>query len=374
MLKLENRKSIYLDGLNGIRAIAAIGVVISHITLRLSDFKLNPYIFGTAADGSPKGLLLAGNAVSMFFSLSGFLITYLLLLEKEERGKINIPFFYARRILRIWPLYYLFLIICVVVIYASGSKISITALVLYVFYAPNIPFMLHRYIPLLSHYWSLGVEEQFYLFWPWVVAKAKKNLEWIIFSGIVVMIVLKIIARYYTEQGDKSLLYMFIHVTRFHCMLIGALGAVLFVKNNTLFKKISTHLISQLLAWGVIVSLIINQFHIASVLDAEFVSVITVILIMGQATKTNRLVNLQAKVPNLLGKISYGIYVYHPLIIWGESLVFANIPISGVFKYLFIYTVTILITIGIAYLSYTYFEKWFLKKKLNYTIINSSMP
>jgi peptidoglycan/LPS O-acetylase OafA/YrhL len=371
-LHLENKRALHLDGLNGIRAIAAIAVVISHVTQHLANFNLDPYIFGKMPDGSPRGLLLAGGGVSMFFSLSGFLITYLLLLEKAERNKVNIRFFYIRRILRIWPLYYLFIGICLITMHFSGDKVNPGTLLFYIFYAPNIPFVLGTSIPVLAHYWSLGVEEQFYLFWPWVVAKTKKKLEWVVFFGIVFLITLKLIARYLCPGHDNSFFYQFIHVTRFHCMLIGALGAIFFVKKNTLFIKICTHKISQLVAWGVLAALALNQFHIASVIDGELLSAITVVIILGQATKVNRLVNLQTKIPDFFGKISYGIYVYHPLIIWLISLVFVNIKIEGMFKYLVIYSATIAATIGIAYLSYSYFEKWFLKMKLNYAIIKGS--
>jgi len=155
-------------------------------------------------------------------------------------------------------------------------------------------------------------------------------------------------------------------------MLVGALGAVLFVKNNSLFMKICTNKISQLLTWVIIIFMALNQFHIASVLDNEFVSIITVILILGQATKVNRLLNLQTRILDFLGKISYGIYVYHPLIIWGVSLIFTNILITGILKYVTVYITIIMATVITAYLSYTYFEKMFLKLKMNYTIINSS--
>ena len=369
---MENNRKVYLDGLNGIRAIAALSVVISHITLHLSNFNLNPYIFGKFADGSPKGLLLAGYGVTMFFSLSGFLITYLLLLEKSEKKKINIRFFYIRRILRIWPLYYLFLIICLLALHFSGTTVNSTTLVFYIFYAPNIPYILNTAIPVLAHYWSLGVEEQFYLFWPWVMAKTKKNLASIIFCTIIVLITLKLIARYCCPGHEESFLYRLIHVTRFHCMLVGALGAVLFVKNNSLFMKICTHKISQLVTWGIIIVIALNQFHIASVVDNEFVSMLTVVLILGQATKGNRLINLQTRVLDFLGKISYGIYIYHPLIIWGVSFIFTNILITGFLKYLAVYSIIVTATIITAYLSYSYFEKRFLKLKLNYTIINST--
>ena len=366
------KRELYIDGLNGIRAIAAIGVVIAHVTTHLSNFNLNPYILGVSEDGSPENYILGGQGVSMFFALSGFLITYLLLLEKEERNKINIRYFYIRRILRIWPLYYFFIIICAIAIYLSGEKFNTTTWLLYIFYAPNIPFILNACIPVLAHYWSLGVEEQFYLFWPWIVTKVKRKLEWYILGYIVIIMILKIAARFCLPGHDQSYLYKFISVTRFQCMLIGALGATWYLKGNAMFLRICNNKIAQLLAWGIIGAIAINKFHVASVTDSELISAITVIIIIGQAMKANRLINLQTRVPDFLGKISYGIYVYHPLVIWGYSYLFANIGLAGFTKYVFIYGIVILTTVLVAYCSYTYFEKWFLKLKLNYSIVNSS--
>jgi len=367
-----SKRELYIDGLNGIRAIAAIGVIMAHVTTHLSNFNLNPYILGVMEDGSPKGYILGGQGVSMFFALSGFLITYLLLLEKEEKSKINIRYFYIRRILRIWPLYYFFIILCAIAIHFSGENINTTTWLLYIFYLPNIPFILNACIPVLTHYWSLGVEEQFYLFWPWIVAKVKRKLEWCILGYIIITMILKVWARYYLPGHDHSYLYKFINVTRFQCMLIGALGATWYLKNNSMFLKICNNKITQLLAWGCIGIIAINKFHIASVTDSELVSVITVVIIIGQAMKANRLINLQTRVPDFLGKISYGMYVYHPLIIWGYSYLFPNIGLPGITKYIFVYSIVILTTVLVAYCSYTYFEKWFLKLKLNYSIINSS--
>ena len=122
-----NSKSIYFPGLNGIRAVAAIAVVISHITIALKDFGLDPHIFGTFDDGKPKGYILAGYGVSVFFVLSGFLITYLLISEKDSHS-IDIKKFYIRRILRIWPLYYLYLIIAVITIIIFRFELNIKSL------------------------------------------------------------------------------------------------------------------------------------------------------------------------------------------------------------------------------------------------------
>jgi peptidoglycan/LPS O-acetylase OafA/YrhL len=92
-MQIETQKALYLPGVNGIRALAAIGVVLSHISGALKDFGLKSTLFGTNLDGSPKVYLLASYGVCMFFVLSGFLITYLLQLESGSQ-EINIKKFY----------------------------------------------------------------------------------------------------------------------------------------------------------------------------------------------------------------------------------------------------------------------------------------
>src|SRR5258708_22830536 len=99
-LKAATPKTVHLPGLNGLRAIAALAVVTSHITLWLKEFGLNNKIFVTDTAGNAIGLPLAVHGVTIFFTLSGFLITFLLLKEKEA-GPIKIKDFYIRRILRI---------------------------------------------------------------------------------------------------------------------------------------------------------------------------------------------------------------------------------------------------------------------------------
>lgn len=187
-------KTIYFPGLNGLRAIAAIAVVVHHTTLGLKEFNLDPYIFGSLQDGNPRGISLAGYGVSIFFVLSGFLITYLLQAEKDVRP-IDVKKFYLRRILRIWPLYYLYLIISVITIIIFGLSLDIKPLLFYLFYAANIPFIIGTTLPFISHYWSLGVEEQFYLFWPWVNKKINHYIIPVIVLLIIILVATKEIGR-----------------------------------------------------------------------------------------------------------------------------------------------------------------------------------
>lgn len=358
---------IYFPGLNGLRAIAAIAVVISHITLSLKDFGLDPTVFGTFNDGKAKGLDLAGYGVSVFFVLSGFLITYLLKKEKDL-GEISIKKFYTRRILRIWPLYYLYLIISIVAVLVIGLDINLKSLFLYLFYAANIPFILGIGLPFITHYWSLGVEEQFYLFWPWYVKKASSLVLPILIMIVVLISVKSVLHLLY----PNSLLESIIHVTRFHCMMIGALGAILFESNNILFHRLVDNKLTQFVCWIILTLVAINKFHLISFIDNEIISIVALCIIIGQIKVRNRIVNLEVNILDFLGKISYGIYVIHPLLIFIFSIILGSIDMELPYKYIMVYFVIIGTTILLSYYSFTYFESYFLKFKKRFIVVKSS--
>ncbi len=360
-------KAIYFPGLNGLRAIAAIAVVVSHITLGLGEFKLEPNFFGTFQNGQPKGLAMAGFGVTIFFVLSGFLITYLLVAEKKIQP-ISIKKFYLRRLLRIWPLYYLYLTFALLVILIFGLDLDIKSLFLYLFYAANVPFILHSTIPFIGHYWSLGVEEQFYLFWPWFNQKIKRLIPAILLF-IALLLGSKIFLHFLTPG---SLLENIIQVTRFHCMMIGALGAILYDKENKTFIGLINNKITQTICWFAILLVAINKFHFASFIDHEIISVVTLCIIVGQINVTHRLINLDIKIFDFLGKISYGIYVIHPLVIFLFAKFINQFSIYQPYKYAVVYFSVVSITILLAYTSYTYFEKYFMTLKKKFEVVKSS--
>ncbi|MES1218996.1 MAG: acyltransferase, partial [Bacteroidota bacterium] len=215
------QNSVHLKGLNGLRAIAALAVVVSHTLLFSKQFGLS----------KSTGVDLAGFGVSIFFSLSGFLITYLLLLEKDRFTTINIKAFYIRRILRIWPLYYFYLFLSVIMILIFHLGDLPGSLIYYIVLCANIPFIAGTELPLIGHYWSLGVEEQFYLFWPWIVKKTTRLIK-VLLIFISIFLVLKIGLRLLHIKTGLLWPYLIIHVSRFECMAIGALGAVFFFKQN----------------------------------------------------------------------------------------------------------------------------------------------
>lgn len=364
-----NNQKIYLPGLNGLRAIAAIAVVISHTALAMDQFDLNLHIFGSTSDGKPKALLLASHGVTLFFVLSGFLITYLLVLEKNK-GEIDIKKFYMRRILRIWPAYYSYLILAVIVAVIFAREVDINVLFYYVFFGANIPFILNFALPFLDHYWSIAVEEQFYLFWPWIIKKINKNLFKIIISYIIIHFIFRVIVWYFFPF---STLAIFTLVNRFDCMVIGALGALLYQKKNKLFLAVFDNKITQTISLFILLALALNFSFINAVLDTSIVSVVALALIIGQINVKNRILNLENILCNFLGKISYGIYVYHPLLIFIISILFKEIVLEdNILKLVLVYLSIISTTILLAYISYHYFENRFIKYKDKFAIIKSS--
>lgn len=361
-------RPIYFPGLNGLRAIAALAVVVSHTTMALADFHLNPHIFGTDIYGHPKGINLAGFGVSIFFALSGFLITYLLLLE-DEKTNINIGNFYIRRILRIWPLYYLYLAISLLIVNVLGMPWSWASLGFYIFYAANVPFILGTTIPFLAHYWSLAVEEQFYLFWPLLLKTCRGSFFSIITGAALTLEIAKLCSHFWPLIPYLDLT---LRVARFQCMMIGGLGAMLYHRRNIAFMKLTTHGLTQFIAWASVLLMAANRFHVASVIDDELVAFIAVALIMGQITGGTGWVNLEQDSFDFLGKISYGIYVVHPLIIFMWAKLIGNAPVNAPVKYLLVYSGVLGTTILTAHLSYEYFEKRFLLLKHRFSAIPSS--
>jgi len=191
-------KKNYFPNLNGLRFIAAIMVFIHHMELLKSSFNLSNF-------WENKSIFILGKlGVVLFFVLSGFLITYLLLEEEQQTKKINIKNFFKRRILRIWPLYYLILILSFFILPNfqffefpgkpfSFSDFPLKALLLYLFMLPNMAAANLASIPFASQSWSIGTEEQFYIIWPFIFILFKKYRMQAIFLVLAAYLIIKYI-------------------------------------------------------------------------------------------------------------------------------------------------------------------------------------
>src|SRR5918993_3703515 len=181
---MRNR-GVYFPGLNGIRGIAAMIVLIFHIDQYTRQY-LDLEDIGIWRTEMQKF------AVVMFFVLSGFLITFLLLKEKHSSGKISFQNFYIRRILRIWPVYYLVLFVGMLLLMACRDEVyalpkdnnMVATFLFYFFLLSNVGFALRYRADLIGNLWSIGVEEQFYAVWPLVISKVNRVFRFLVFLWV----------------------------------------------------------------------------------------------------------------------------------------------------------------------------------------------
>lgn len=368
---MGKNRPIYLNGLNGIRAIAVVAIMIHHINQKLYYFDIKTIsLFGWDKNHLQIGWTLGTHSVTMFFVLSGFLITYLLTLEKEKTQTINIRKFYVRRILRIWPLYFFYLILAVISAYLIDSIVPDWGnLTLYFLLLANIPFIFNHALVNCDHLWTVAVEEQFYLFWPFFFRKKNINIK----KWIIIFILLFMAVRFALLMYDQYSWVTFLSITnRFDCMMFGGLIAILYIERNKIINLITSFPI-QLGCWLVLGFHFLNYELLYSVISMEVVMAATAFIIVGQISGKNRIINLENKVCNFLGTYSYGIYIFHPFIIYllaktGILNSIDNEVIRAIFAFLIVPTISIFA----AYISYEYFEKRFIMLKDKFSVVKST--
>ena len=371
----SKENSLFFPNLNGIRFIAAFWVIVHHIEQFKEKFGYDNQLFYT------RFIRLIGPlGVFLFFVLSGFLITSLLLVEKERTNTINVKSFYVRRVLRIWPLYYLTVFLGLFILpeisyfNISGEteliKVDLPEkLLLYLLILPNIVTGVFKHIPYLSQNWSIGVEEQFYYFWPWVVKQTKtsKLLLVMIIFFFLFYITRSLTVLYMPETGWWKYLNEFIKSLRITCMILGAMGAYFtYFKLNTKFVQFIFHSRFQLLLYLTLILMLSFGVYLPGV-NQEVYSLIFTLILMNLAKNPASILSLENPVFNYLGKISYGMYMYHTV------AVVIGVKVSHSFNNsnFVSYPVSYVLTIFISALSYEYFEKPFLKIKDKFTTVKS---
>jgi len=208
------------------------------------------YYFGMEGYGFWK-TKMQSYAVILFFVLSGFLITFLLIKENEKNGKINTRNFYIRRILRTWPLYYLVLIIGAFLLALFPGQIDpgikhnlfITVLT-YGLLVPNIASFLGYAPGIINILWSVGAEEQFYAFWAFLVSNTKKLLDRIV-CFLFAYLALKYLLTWF-DFPHKA--WSLAEYMPFDCMAIGGIAAC-FYNSSSKMLAIIYHPAIQLFAW-----------------------------------------------------------------------------------------------------------------------------
>lgn len=299
---------MHLPALDGLRGVAILLVLVCH-TLQF-DVALSP--FGTLRSFLANLLISSGFGVQLFFVLSGFLITGILLDEKQSPNYFKN--FFGRRILRIFPLYY-------GVIFASWAFLWLSASPHAELFCKRLPWLLTYTQNLLiakhndwsfifgelslGHFWSLAVEEQFYLLWPFLVLRSsQETLKRLCWVAIPVALALRCIFTY----GYENILGAFVFMPcQLDSLSVGALLAIMVREDEVVVKKLAKPLIcAGACVWIIscldMKSLITIGMTAFSVMSAGILSA----SLYSQASKP-----LSNTVLRSFGKYSYAIYVFH---------------------------------------------------------------
>jgi peptidoglycan/LPS O-acetylase OafA/YrhL len=267
-----------------------------------------------------------GRGVLTFFVLSGFLITWMLLNESEKYQGISIRNFYVRRVLRIFPAYYAFLILQLLFIFVTGRQLSPTHLHDYLSlfsYTSNYWFALVRAgNHVNTHTWALAVEEQFYLLWPLCFAAFQKDLRklsYLLIATIFVVDIYRIVLLFQFHVHEVWLKFTF--DSRVDHLLVGCLLAVLIKRGalTALWNFLVSRTWISLIPFGFIVGSIALAFHygrsyqyaVGFVVDPLFTALLLVQVIAFSNSWLWGWLNWRPI--RYLGQISYAVFLYHML-------------------------------------------------------------
>lgn len=379
-----SRDKVYFKNLDSIRFIAAFIVYFGHGFQPC--FKYLP-IKNTIWETLLNNMAYGGTGVSIFFVLSGFLITYLLISEYELNGKIALKKFYIRRVLRIWPLYYFVVAFSFIFYPFLKSLLGInnplgSNIIYHLTFLSNFDVInVERFYPGIDALsqnitWSVSIEEQFYLFWPLLFVILPKRF----WNLSVILIIAGSLYFRILHYNDKFVLYY--HT--FSVLLdlgIGGLAACLIKGNRRVrnfFEKTST--LTQLLFFIISFCLIlwntsIFSFKYGNATGRIFISLSFILIIASQAmTKSNSKLNLRNfSFANKWGKYTYGIYLLHPIVLTFLSIIVRvmHLPGSNFFTLFIMGVVGFILTLLLSKISYQYYESKFLLLKDKFETIKT---
>jgi peptidoglycan/LPS O-acetylase OafA/YrhL len=373
-------RRVHFPGLDTLRFAAALFVVLDHVPLDQASRGLPHPAYGA--------LFYRGSfAVCFFFTLSGFLITYLLLDEARRTGGIRIASFYLRRVCRIWPLYFAVIFFGLFFYNVLLPRLGIsypvryrlvTALALYSVLLPNLMNSLYTVGGILNSTWSIGVEEQFYLLWAPAVKRLRGRLPLLCWTVLGTAFAVFCAAHYDVFGAHEG--KRFAEQLRFHYMAAGALCAwALIERRQTLLAwPVFSRRPVQLVLLALLADLYLTGFIPWGWLGEELaqLGLYAWLIVTVAAQPAGNVVHLGNRLFEHLGSISYGIYMLHMPAIYATAEIFLLTSWwrgRGLALYCAaFYGLACGLTWLLAEISYRFFEKPFLRlKDRRFTVIQT---
>jgi peptidoglycan/LPS O-acetylase OafA/YrhL len=372
-------KKVHFVNLNTLRFIAAFVVIVAH-TEQIKYAKGLPNAWG-----NPVVDLMASLSVDLFFVLSGFLITSLLFIEKSSVSNVSIKKFIIRRLLRIWPLYFIIMILGFFIMpmfpslkigepFVNVNDHLVANTILYILFLPHIQSIVYGPILYSVQSWSIGIEEQFYVIWPFIIKKFnQKKIVYFIIGYIIVYLIFCLLTTYaahnktligkFSSEALFNIMIIFRQRLKFDCLLIGGLFAIINnkIKDDSIFVNKYFQGFIYLLEFSLLLTG--AGFH---GFFWEVHSVLYGFIILNLVRTKTTIINIDYPIFDYLGKISYGIYMYHVLII---NLVLTSL--NKLHLMMWVYPAIFILVILLSSLSYRFVEGYFLTKKKFFSVIST---
>ncbi len=350
----------YIRGFDGLRAISVLLVLLAHGST-LYDHLPEHDLYRVRL----YALFSGETGVLVFFAISGFLITHLLLKEKERTGTINVGHFLIRRFLRLMPVLLVFLMVVVVLSQAGIIAVNSMALMAAGLYFFN--FLPHTYnVVELTHTWSLGVEEQFYLLWPMGLKYLRNvtftKIAWmlLIFCGIVLVTMHQwtIYGSPQQQQFMQDYRPMRWFIPAIAPVVAGALASLLWNNKHARFMRWT----NGKDGWVLFAVLFFSPVYLPDPifrLHYLFQGIAVAVLLSKLMEQQDALLTsvLEFSPLRFIGRISYGIYIWQGLFLRtgpGSEMLFQQFPFN------------ILLTLVVAILSFYLLEKPLQKWRARY--------
>ncbi len=361
MTALKSSNQDRWPALDGLRAVSIIGVLGFH--------------------ASWPGFSGGGRGVDLFFVISGFLITWLLVREKDKTGQLSIRKFYWRRFLRIVPAFVVFLVgyssACMVV-FRDLKPLLFSSLLIAVTYTTNVARAWFDRTVILDHTWSLSAEEQFYAVWPWLTAALKKqSLLVVTFALVVLAPVYRTLLFFAIGTSGPSHRYVYGPDTRFDTILVGCLLALAInePRYGEFIRTWARRGLAIPLGIGLLVTSIGVSMQLPFFMNTVGYSLIALsagILLVAALFQEHLLYGKLLALPPLqwVGRLSYSLYLWHTVALALAGRFAGHLPKNPGIPWTSVSYVTI--AFGLASVSYYLVEKPFLRLKTRFAVVGVS--
>jgi peptidoglycan/LPS O-acetylase OafA/YrhL len=371
---VSSGQRFYRRELDGLRFVAFLVVFWHHALPQVVSGWQGYGLSEGVASWLAAATISGGHGVDLFFALSSYLITELLLREQEQFGVLSPGKFLVRRALRIWPLYFAFLFLCSGIVPGFRFKLTHSELLAFVLMVGNWHVVWFGFpTAVAAPLWSISVEEQFYLAWPWLLRRGGRRRLLVVCAA---MIAIALGVR--TFLALRATPHPGVWCNTFARLDAIALGALVAAWDRARPLALAPAPRAALLVLAPLVVVAVTHFvpvslpnasvhHIWSYLVIDLAAAALLVASLRPAGSPRGVLGSSAFV--YLGRISYGLYVFHALglKLAGSAVVRVLGPTPIVLRSL----VGLGLTIALASLSYYALERPFLKLKAKFARVAS---